>query len=92
MPKQTWIIAGGLSAVVLIVMIFASIHANNAANSSLSNALAEAKSTAEKQSAELDVLSNKLNEAEARIRELTEEKEAATKTQHSLQDEMRRAL
>jgi len=92
MPKQTWIIAGGLSAVVLMVMIFLSVRANNAANTSLGNALTEAKAAADKQTAALDTLSNKLNEAEARIRELTEEKETAAKTQHSLQDEMRRAL
>ncbi len=92
MPKQTWIIAGALSAVLLLVLILASVSRNHAANSNLQAALAEAKSTTEKQAAELDTLRNKLNEAEARVRELAEEKEAATKTQHSLEDEMRRAL
>jgi len=78
--------------VLLLVMIFASVSSNNATTTNLQESLAEAKTAAEKQSIELFTLSNKLAEAEARIRELSEEKETATKTQHGLEDEMRRAL
>jgi chemotaxis protein MotB len=92
MPKQTWIIAGSLSALLLLLLIFASVQRNTAASTRLQEELAQARAALEKQSAELSALSNKLAEAEARIRELAEEKETAAKTQHSLEDQMRQAL
>ena len=92
MPKQTWIIAGVLSAALLLALVFASLHGNSTENERLQRALAEAQSALAAQAADLAALSNKLAEAEARIKDLAEEKEAAAKTQVSLEDEMRKAL
>ncbi len=91
-PKQTWMIAGGITAALLLVFVIAAIRKNSLANQRLERALAEAQSFAEKQAADMNSLSNKLDEAEGRIKTLAQEKEAATKTQASLEDEMRKAL
>src|SRR5688572_1927347 len=92
MPKQTWIIAGVLSAVVLLAVVFASIRKQSIENARLESAVAEARSLLEKQIADYDALSHKLEEARALAEELAAEKKTAVQTQHSLEDEMRKAL
>lgn len=91
-PKQTWIIAGALTAALVLIFVIASIRKNGLDQQRLQRALAEAQSALERQSADATAFSNQVAEAEARIKTLTEEKEAATKTQASLEDEMRKAL
>jgi len=91
-PKQTWIIAGGLSAALVLIFVIAAIRKNSVENTRLQRALAEARAALERASSETAALSNKVAEAEARIKTLAEENEAATKTQASLEDEMRKAL
>lgn len=92
MPKQTWIVASILSGLVLAALVFVSFHQQSLANARLQHALDEAQSVLAQQSAEAAALSNKLAEAQTRIDQLAAENESATKTQHSLEDEMRRAL
>jgi chemotaxis protein MotB len=91
-PKQTWIIAGALTAALLLIIIVASIRKNRLDQERLQRALAEMQTTLERQTADAAAWSNKVHEAEDRIKTLAEEKEAATKTQASLEDEMRQAL
>ena len=92
MPKQTWWIAGGLSAALVLVFVIAAIRKNGLENTRLRQALASAQSSLERQALEATALSNRLAEAEGRIKGLAEEKEEATKTQASLEDEMKKAL
>jgi len=92
MPKQTWIIAGAISAALLLVLVFASVHKQNVENVHLQQSLADSRSTLEKQATDLAALSNQLDEAQSLIEDLTEQTAAAAQTQHSLEDEMRKAL
>jgi chemotaxis protein MotB len=92
MPKQTWIVAGALSGALLLVFVFAAIRKNSLENARLQKALAETQSALESKAADLAALTNKLSEADARIKELAEEKETVTKSQATLESEMRRAL
>jgi chemotaxis protein MotB len=92
MPRLTWIIAGVLSAIVALVAIIASIHRQNVANAQLQRELTDARGEVERQSAELLVLSNKLDEANATVAKLSEENKNVVQTQQSLEDEMRKAL
>ncbi|HWN95953.1 MAG TPA: OmpA family protein [Methylomirabilota bacterium] len=92
MPKQTWIVAGVLSGIVLITVVLIAIRKQSVENARIQRALVEAQSAQEKQVSDLAALSNKLSEAEAAIADLKEENEHVTKTQHSLEDEMRKAL
>jgi len=91
-PKQTWIIAGVFSAIVIAVVLFVSFHNQGTELSRAQQALADAQSLTEKRAGELASLSNKLAEAEEKISDLAEEKTAVEKTQQSLEDEMRKAL
>jgi chemotaxis protein MotB len=91
-PKQTWIVAAVLSGVVLIAIVLISIRKQSAESARLQRALAEALAAKERQSSEFGALSNKLDEAESAIATLKEENEHVTKTQHGLEDEMRKAL
>jgi chemotaxis protein MotB len=92
MPKQTWIVAAVLSGALLLAVALMSIRKQSIENARLLRALAQAQSTFEKQTADLATLTNKLDEAETRISELKEQNETVTRTQHSLEDEMRKAL
>jgi chemotaxis protein MotB len=91
-PKQTWIIAGSLTAALLLILLIASIRKNNVDTERLQRALAEAQAALERQATDTITLSNKLDEAQERIQTLAEEKEVATKTKSTLEEEMRRAL
>jgi chemotaxis protein MotB len=92
MPKQTWIIAGVLSAVVLIVVATVSLRKQSLENDRLARDLAELQTVLEKQATDSMALSHKLAEAQERMTQLAEEKNSATQAQQSLEDEMRKAL
>ena len=92
MPKQTWIIAGAISAGLLLVLILVSMRGQSVRNVRLERELAEARTQLENQSAELASLSNRLAEANAAIEKLSAENKSAVQTQQSLEDEMRKAL
>lgn len=92
MPKQTWIIAGVLSGAVLLAIVVMSIRKQSVENQRLRRALAAAETTLQRQSGDLVAASNHLDEVEAKIVELKEQTETASKAQHSLEDEMRKAL
>jgi chemotaxis protein MotB len=92
MPKFTWIIAGAISGVLLIVLIFASVRGQSLRSDKLERELAEARAQLEKQTAELSASSNRLDEANAAIAKLSEENKSVVQTQQSLEDEMRKAL
>jgi chemotaxis protein MotB len=91
-PKQTWIIAGVLSAITVAVVLFVGFHNQATELSKAQQALADAQAAFEKRGNDLAALSNKLAEAQTEIAELAEEKTAVEKTQDSLKDEMRKAL
>jgi chemotaxis protein MotB len=92
MPKQTWIIAGVLSAVVLIVIVAASMRKQDVEAQRLAQALVDAQALIETQALGLESLSNRLAEAHALAENLAAEKKEAVATQQSLEDEMRKAL
>ena len=92
MPKQTWIIAGVLSGAVLLAIVVMSIRKQSVENQRLQRALASAQAALQRQSGDLIAVSNHLDEAAAKIVELKEQTETASKAQHSLEDEMRKAL
>jgi chemotaxis protein MotB len=92
MPKQTWIIAGAISAALLLVLIFISMRGQAVENMRLQRELTDARTRLENQSAELTALSNKLSEANAAIEKLTEENKSAAQNQQGLETEMRTAL
>src|SRR5262245_36600125 len=92
MPKQTWIVAAVLSAALLFGIALVSIRKQSRENERLQQALAEVQSALGKNSGELVTLSNRLTEADGTISELKEQNANAAKTQHGLEDEMRKAL
>ena len=92
MPKQTWIIAAVITALVVGAIVILSARQQGLENERLARALAEAQAALTRQTDTLAALTNQLDEAGSRILSLAEEKAAVTKTQHGLEDEMRRAL
>lgn len=99
MPKQTWIIASILSAFTLIGITVFSMQKQGAQLQRAEQAAADTQAQSEKQNAEiakrlseLADLSNRLEQAEATIKHLSEENQQAEKTQQSLEGEMRKAL
>ena len=92
MPKQTWIIAAVITALVVGAIVILSARQQGLENERLARALAEAQAALTRQTDTLATLTNQLDEAGSRILSLAEEKAAVTKTQHGLEDEMRRAL
>jgi chemotaxis protein MotB len=92
MPKQTWIIAGTLSVLVLAAITIFSVRKSGMEVDRAQQALAETQASLERVNAALAAVSNRLDEAQARIVELTEETKEAEKTQQSIEDEMRKAL
>ena len=92
MPKQTWIVASVLSVALLFGITLVSIRKQARESERLQRALAEAQAALAKNAGDLSAVSNKLSEAEGTIGELKEQNAHVTKTQQSLEDEMRSAL
>jgi len=92
MPKQTWIIAGILSAAVLLIVVFASVRGQAVRNDRLAQELSAAQADAARHLDALAALGSRLEEASNALARLAEENKSATQTQHSLEAEMRQAL
>ena len=92
MPKQTWIVAAILSGAVLLAVVALSMRKLSRENTALQRSLAEAQAVLQEDVFNLAALSNQIAEAQKSISDLKEENEHVTKTQHGLEDEMRKAL
>lgn len=85
MPKQVWIIASVLSALVVIGVIGFSMWEQDRQS-------AELRATLEQSRSQIDTLKASLANSKGKIEELQEQKEAALRTQKNLEQEMRAAL
>jgi chemotaxis protein MotB len=92
MPKETWIIASVLTAVLLLGLLGLASWEKKREVEKVRAELAEALAAAAKTQAEAADLKDKLTESQTRIHELAKEKDAAVQTHQSLEDEMRAAL
>ncbi len=92
MNRQTWIIAGILSAVFVFGLIGISAWQQNAEMQKLRKRVAEAEGALESAQGQANSLREELAENKVQVEELQKEKEAATAAQHSLEQEMRSAL
>jgi chemotaxis protein MotB len=92
MPKETWIIASVLTAVLLLGLLGLASWEKKREVEKVRAELAEALAAAAKTQAEAADLKDKLAESQTRIHDLAKEKDAAVQTHQSLEDEMRAAL
>jgi chemotaxis protein MotB len=92
MPKETWIIAGALTVLLLLGLLGFSSYDKKQKLEQAQTQLAEAQASAAKSEATVAALTEKLTQTESRIAELQKEKAAAIQTHQSLEDEMRAAL
>ena len=92
MPKETWIIASVLTAVLLLGLLGLASWEKKREVEKVRAELAEAFAAAAKTQAEAADLKDKLAESQIRIHELAKEKDAVVQTHQSLEDEMRTAL
>jgi chemotaxis protein MotB len=99
MDKQTWTIAGVISAAVLLVIIVLTFNSSRhelerqrAASEEASRALEGLRGEIGKKEAELAALRDQLAQAGARITELQQEKAMTAQARTSLEEEMRTAL
>ena len=92
MPKETWIIASVLTAVLLLGLLGLASWEKKREVEKVRAELAEALAAAAKPQAEAADLKDKLAESQSRIHELAKEKDAVVQTHQSLEDEMRTAL
>jgi chemotaxis protein MotB len=92
MTKQTWIIAGILSALVVAGVVGLSFWQKNQRLARVQAELAEATQAAEKARTEKESLKNALDEKDARIAALQQETQQATQAQKNLEQEMRKAI
>ena len=92
MPKETWIIASVLTAVLLLGLLGVASWEKKKEVEKVRAELAEAQAAAARAQTEVADLKNKLTDGQARIQELQKEKDAAVQTHQSLEDEMRAAL
>jgi chemotaxis protein MotB len=92
MPKETWIIASVLTAVLLLGLLGLASWEKKREVEKVRAELAEALAAAAKTQAEAADLKDKLAESQSRIHELAKEKDAVVQTHQSLEDEMRTAL
>ena len=92
MPKETWIAGSVLSIALLLGLLVFSSYDKKVRLEQAQAALAESKAGAAKAAEEAASLRNKLAAAEQNLQELQREKETASQTHQSLEDEMRAAL
>ena len=92
MPKETWIIASVLTAVLLLGLLGLASWEKKKEVEKVRAELAEAQAAAAKTQSEADDLKHELAESQSRIQELQKEKDAVVQTHQSLEDEMRSAL
>jgi chemotaxis protein MotB len=92
MPKETWIIAGVLTVLLLLGLLgFVSWEKKREAEKARAQ-LAEALAVAATTQTEVTELKDKLTESQMRFSALEKEKNAVVQTHQSLEDEMRAAL
>jgi len=95
MPKLAWIIAGVLTAILLVALAALSAYEKSRELDRANSELAAARAETEAIVAKLGQLTNKLAESQERIDELQNQKDAAdaaVQSHKSLEDEMRAAL
>ena len=92
MPKETWIIASVLTAVLLLGLLGLASWDKKKEVEKVRAELAEALAAAAKTQTEAAGLKDKLDESQFRFSELEKEKNAAVQTHQSLEDEMRAML
>lgn len=99
MNKQTWTIAGVISAVLLLLIVGLTFNAKNRDLASqrkglekAGNELAKVKTNMARTETENAELKEKIIQAETRITELQQERDMTVQSHRSLEDEMRAAL
>ena len=92
MPKETWIVASVLTALLLVGLLGYSSWDKKVRLEHAQEELDAARATADKNAAEAAELKDKLAESEKRNGELQKEKDAVVQSHRSLEDEMRSAL
>ena len=92
MPKETWIIAAILTAVVVVGLLGFSSCVKQRDLDQVKAELAEAKAAAAKTEAAVAELNQKLTESQSHAQELQKEKENTVQAHKSLEDELRGAL
>src|SRR5262245_14599128 len=99
MDKQTWTIAGVISAAVLLVIIILTFNARSREVARLQTVAAEAETaldglrgTLAQKEADLAALREQLAQAGARITDLQQEKATTAQTRNTLEEGMRAAL
>ena len=92
MPKRALIIASVLSALAILGIFGLTAWRNGQQRDQLEGTLTETKAGLEKAAAQLEAMKGRLAAGEARVEELRKEKEAATHSQATLEQEMRTAL
>jgi chemotaxis protein MotB len=92
MPKETWIIASVLTAVLLLGLLGLASWEKKKEVEKVRAELAQALAAAAKTRTEATELKDKLAESQFRFAELEKEKNSAVQTHQSLEDEMRAAL
>jgi len=92
MSKRTWIIAGALTAVVLLIGVGVKLWTRRGELEKLKGDVAETRAAAVKAQGDAANLNAKLAESLARIQQLEKEKDNVVQAHKSLEDEMRAAL
>jgi chemotaxis protein MotB len=92
MPKETWMIASGLTVALLLALLGLSSWEKKHEVEKVRADLAEARTAAANAQAEAADLKIKLNESQARADDLEKQKQAVLYTHQTLEDEMRTAL
>ncbi len=92
MPKETWMIASGLTVALLLGLLALSSWEKKREVERVRAEMEAARAAATKADADAADLKNKLADSQARIEELEKEKVTVLQTHQSLEDEMRNAL
>lgn len=92
MPKETWIVASVLTALLLVGLLGYSSWDKKVRLEHAQEELDAARAAADKDAAEAAQLRDKLADSEKRNAELQKEKEAVVQSHRSLEEEMRAAL
>jgi chemotaxis protein MotB len=92
MPKETWMIASGLTIALLLGLLGLSSWEKKHEVDQIRAELETARAAATKAEADAADLKNKLADGQAQIDELQKEKATVLQTHQSLEDEMRSAL
>lgn len=92
MSKQTWIIAGSLTAALLLVALTLCFVFKQRELARVNAELAEVREAAARSQSQAGELTHELAESQARAGDLQKEKDSAIQTHQSLEQEMRSAL